>query len=62
MSWDSLHDFVLTEFRVEVHARENTNIALHRPARASHRCLRGCCQAHAQMRPDRFVILRATDS
>jgi signal transduction histidine kinase len=36
MSWGSPHDFVLTEFRVEVHARENTNIALHRPVKASH--------------------------
>ena len=36
MAWGSPHDFVLTEFRVEVHARDNTNIALHRPANASH--------------------------
>jgi signal transduction histidine kinase len=36
MSWGSPHDFVLTEFRVEEHARESTNIALHCPAKASH--------------------------
>lgn len=36
MSWGSPHDFVLTEFRVEVHARETTNIALHCPVKASH--------------------------
>jgi signal transduction histidine kinase len=37
MSWGSPHDFVLTEFRVQVHSRESTNIALHRPVKASHR-------------------------
>ena len=36
MSWGTPHDFVLTEFRVEEHARESTNIALHCPAKASH--------------------------
>jgi hypothetical protein len=36
MSCGSPHDFVLTEFRVEVHAREETNIALHLPVKASH--------------------------
>jgi hypothetical protein len=37
MSWGSPHDFVLTEFRVQVHNRESTNIALHRSVKASHR-------------------------
>lgn len=36
MAWGTPHDFVLTEFRVEVHVRESTNIALHRPVKASH--------------------------
>jgi len=36
MSWGTPHDFVLTEFRVEEHARESTNIALHCPSKASH--------------------------
>lgn len=36
MSWGSPHDFVLTEFRVEEHPRESTNIALYRPVQASH--------------------------
>jgi hypothetical protein len=36
MSWGTPHDFVLTEFRVEEHARDTTNIALHCPAKASH--------------------------
>lgn len=36
MAWGASHDFVLTEFRVEVHDRETTNIALHRPVKASH--------------------------
>ena len=36
MSWGTPHDFVLTEFRVEEHIRESTNIALHCPVKASH--------------------------
>lgn len=36
MSWGTPYDFVLTEFRVEEHARESTNIALHCPVKASH--------------------------
>ena len=45
MSWGSPHDFVLTEFRAEVHARETTNIALYAPVKASH----ALC---GQQRPD----------
>lgn len=36
MSWGSPHDFTLTEFRAEVHARETTDIALYSPVTASH--------------------------
>jgi signal transduction histidine kinase len=36
MSWHVPHDFTLTEFRVAVHERETTNIALYRPVRTSH--------------------------
>ncbi len=36
MSWGSPHDFVLTELRVQVRARESTNVALHSRVRASH--------------------------
>lgn len=36
MSWGTPHDFVLTEFRVEEHTRESTNIALYCPTKASH--------------------------
>jgi len=36
LSWWSPHDFTLTEFRVAVHVRETTNIALHQPVAASH--------------------------
>ncbi len=36
LSWQHPFDFTLTEFRVAVHARETTNIALYRPVRASH--------------------------
>ncbi len=36
MSWGTLHDFVLTEFRVEERKRESTNIALHCPVKALH--------------------------
>jgi signal transduction histidine kinase len=36
LSWYPGFNFWLTEFRVEVHTRETTNIALHRPVKASH--------------------------
>jgi len=36
LSWYAPHDFTLSEFRVAVHQRETTNIALYRPARSSH--------------------------
>ena len=36
LSWYAPHDFTLTEFRVAVHQRETTNIALYQPARSSH--------------------------
>jgi len=36
LSWYEPHDFTLTEFRVAVHQRETTNIALYQPARSSH--------------------------
>lgn len=37
LSWWPPHDFTLTEFRVAVHVRESTNIALHQPVTASHK-------------------------
>ena len=37
LSWWPPHEFTLTEFRVAVHVRETTNIALHRPVTASHK-------------------------
>jgi len=36
LSWYAPHDFTLTEFRVTIHQRETTNIALYQPARSSH--------------------------
>jgi signal transduction histidine kinase len=36
LSWWAPHDFSLTEFRVAVHVRETTNIALHQPVTSSH--------------------------
>lgn len=36
MSWWPPYDFTLTEFRVAVHVRQTTNIALHQPVSASH--------------------------
>lgn len=36
MSWANTSDFVLTEFRVEDPQRHSTNIAFHRPVKASH--------------------------
>lgn len=36
LSWWPPHDFTLTEFRVGVHVRQTTNIALHQQAAASH--------------------------
>ena len=36
LSWWTPHDFTLTEFRVAVHVRQTTNIALHQPVSASH--------------------------
>ena len=36
LSWWPPYDFTLTEFRVAVHARETTNIALHQPVSSSH--------------------------
>lgn len=36
LSYYEPFDFTLTEFRVAIHRRETTNIALHCPARASH--------------------------
>lgn len=36
LAWNDPWDFVLTEFRVSEHVRKSTNIALHRPATASH--------------------------
>ena len=36
LSYQPDFDFFLTEFRVAVHTRETTNIALHRPVKASH--------------------------
>jgi len=36
LSYQPNFDFVLTEFRVAVHHSETTNIALHRPVKASH--------------------------
>lgn len=36
LSWWPPHDFTLTEFRVGVHVRQTTNIALHQLATASH--------------------------
>ena len=36
LSWWPPHDFTLTEFRVAVHVRETTNIALYQPVTASH--------------------------
>jgi signal transduction histidine kinase len=36
LSWWPPHDFTLTEFRVGVHVRQTTNIALHQPVTESH--------------------------
>jgi len=36
LSYQPNFDFFLTEFRVAVHTRQTTNIALHRPVKASH--------------------------
>ena len=36
LSWWEPHDFTLTEFRVAIHERETTNIALYQPATSSH--------------------------
>lgn len=36
LSWHPPYDFTLTEFKVSVHVRETTNIALHQPAISSH--------------------------
>jgi len=36
LSWWPPHDFTLTEFRVAVHVRQTTNIALHQPVTESH--------------------------
>ena len=36
LSWWQPHDFTLTEFRVAVHERDTTNIALYQPVTSSH--------------------------
>ena len=36
LSWHHPFDFTLTEFRVAIHVRETTNIALYRPVKSSH--------------------------
>lgn len=36
LSWNHPYDFSLTEFRVAPRVRQTTNIALHRPVKASY--------------------------